>query len=257
MMNRHVFCALLATAAIVPAWSASASAADRTVLVVLAASSTKPAILDAAAAFEKKHPDVVVQPSFAGSSVILAQLKQGAACDVLLVGATSIAVLPDALSDPVDVARNRLTILIWKGAAAKIHGPADLVEKGIRLGDGVTNSVAAANTRVTVEKIAKDLGPGYPAKFAANVVTTATSNEKMAQALAAGAVDAAILFPSDGVPGKTLEVPLAEKYRTTQTFTAVVVKASAHLALAKEFESLLASADGAAFFRAHGIEPMR
>jgi ABC-type molybdate transport system substrate-binding protein len=52
MMNRHVFCALLATAAIVPAWSASASAADRTVLVVLAASSTKPAILDAAAAFE-------------------------------------------------------------------------------------------------------------------------------------------------------------------------------------------------------------
>lgn len=94
-IQRRLLGAMVVAAAIVAAWTANAVAADKTVLVVLAASSTRLAVLDAAAAFEKRHPDVTVQASFGGSKVLLAQLDQGAAGDMVLLGTAALLASPE------------------------------------------------------------------------------------------------------------------------------------------------------------------
>jgi molybdate transport system substrate-binding protein len=254
-MTRFLLSAALATAVILPALTAGATVGERTVLTVLAASATKTAVLDAVTAFEKSHPDVVVHTSFAGSKAIVDELKGGATADVVVL--CNRAADPNLLSAPIDVARYHSTLLVWKGAAARVRRPADLIENGVRLGDGVPNSVLAATTRATLEKIAKDLGAGFPSRFEERVATTTADNEQLAQALASGAIDAAVLYPSDNVPGGTIEVPLPEKYRASDTFAVALVKTSAHAALAKQFETLVSSAQGAALFRAHGSESLR
>jgi len=254
-MNRFLVSATLAAAVVLPAMTAGATVGEKPVLTVLAASATKTAVLDAVAAFEKTHPDVVVRTSFAGSRAIVAELKAGTAADVVVL--CNRAADPTLLSAPIDVARYHSTLLVWKGAAARVRRPADLIEAGVRLGDGVPNSVLAATTRATLEKIAKDLGSEFPSRFEARVATTTADNDELAHAVASGAIDAAVLYPSDNIPGGTIEVPLAEKYRASDTFAVALVKASSHAALAKQFESLVASPEGAALFRAHGSESPR
>ncbi len=256
-MNRHVFCAVLATAAMLPAWNASANAADKTVVVVLAASSTKGVMDEVAHAFEKTHPDVAVQTSYGGSKVIAAQIQQGATVDVVLIADSVARELGGALDGVTEIDRNHTTIVVSVAAASKIHGPADLVKKGVRLGGGTPGSNVGRVGEETIANVAKRLGPGYPAQFAANVTTTKTDNAKLAAAVESGIVDAAILYSSDVVAGKSVEVPLPENERVSELHAAAVVKASSHQALAREYLALLASADGMRIFRRHHHDAAR
>jgi molybdate transport system substrate-binding protein len=250
-MKRHQFCAAFAGAAIAFGWMPNVGAAEKTVLVVLAASSTRSVMIEMAAAFEKTHPDVVVQTSFAGSKVIAAQVQQGAAVDVVLISDTVVSDLGGTLTGVTPIDRNHTAIVVSTAAAAKIHGPADLVKSGIRLGGGTPGSVIARTGAQTVAKIAKRLGGDYAAKFAANVTTTKTDNGKLAATIEDGSVDAAILYSSDAVPGKTVLIELPESDRMYETHDAAVATASTHQGAAREYMALLASAEGAAIFRRH------
>jgi molybdate transport system substrate-binding protein len=240
--------AAVAVSALVPA---SALAADKTVLVVLAASSTKGAITDDIALFEKSHPNVTVSVTFAGSKVIAAQLAQGAAADVILIADPVMQDIKGSVDGATPVVRNHTTIIATKAAAAKIHGPADMVAAGIRLGGGTANSNIAKLTEETLAKMGSRYGADYASKYAAHISTTKTDNAKLAALVASGGVDAAILFPSDMVPGETVEVPLAERDRVEEMHDIAVVKSSKNAGLAKEFAALVMSSEGKDVFRRH------
>ncbi|MDB5028414.1 MAG: molybdenum transporter, periplasmic molybdate-binding protein, partial [Candidatus Eremiobacteraeota bacterium] len=208
---------MIAAATLTALAPATALAADKTVLVVLAASSTKAAVNDFVEKFQKKHPDVSVQASFAGSKVIAAQIKQGAAADVVLIADPVMQTMTGDVDGSTSVVRNHTTIIVSKSAAGKIHSAADLVAKGIRLGGGTPGSNIAKLTEETLAQLAKHLGADYATKYAANITTTKTDNAKLAAAVASGSVDAAILFPSDAVDGQTVEVALAAAERVEET----------------------------------------
>ncbi len=131
------------------------------------------------------------------------------------------------------------------------------MKNGVRLGTGTPGSVIGRTGAQTVEKIAKRLGGDYAAKFAANVTTTKTDNAKLAAAIAAGAVDGAILYSSDAVAGKTVAIELPESDRMYETHDAAIAKASTHQAIARAYLALLTSADGAAIFLRHHHDPVR
>jgi molybdate transport system substrate-binding protein len=236
---------------------ASAIAAERTVVVVLAASSTRAVMDEMARAFEKTHPDVTIQTSYAGSKVIAAQIQQGAALDLVLISDTVVNEIGGALTDLTPVDKNHTAIVVSMAAAAKIHGAADLVKNGVRLGGGTPGSVIGRTGAQTVEKIAKRLGGDYAAKFAANVTTTKTDNAKLAAAVEVGAVDAAILYTSDAVAGKTVAIELPESDRMYETHDAAIAKVSMHQAAARAYLALLTSADGVALFRRFHHDPVR
>lgn len=246
--------ALAATLLVGPA---SAIAADKTVVVVLAASSSRAVMDEMALAFEKAHPDVTIHTSYAGSKVIAAQIQQGAAVDLVLISDTVVSDLGGALTDLTPVDKNHTAIVVSMAAAAKIHSAADLVKNGVRLGSGTPGSVIGRTGTQTVEKIAKRLGGDYAAKFAANVTTTKTDNAKLAATVEAGAVDAAILYSSDAVAGKSVAIELPESDRMYETHDAAIAKASTHQAGARAFLALLTSADGAAIFLRHHHDPVR
>jgi ABC-type molybdate transport system substrate-binding protein len=197
---------------------------------------------------------VSVRASFAGAPAV-ERLRQGEPGDVVLVRDRA----PDAgmLASPVAVARYETSIIVWRGAAARVRRASDLGEPGLRLGDGTPESTTAVTTRATVAKMASDLDDGFADRYRSRVVTTAPDDDALAHSVAAGAIDAAIIYAADNVPGGTVEVPLPEKYRSADTFAVAVVKASPQQALARQFESLITSAEGAAFFRVHGSEPVR
>src|ERR1700682_2452611 len=240
--------AAVAVSALVPS---SALAADKTVLVVLAASSTKGAITDDIALFEKSHPNVTVTAAFAGSKVIAAQLAQGAAADVILIADPVMQELKGSVEDVKQVVRNHTTLIVTTAPAAKIHGPADMVAAGVRLGGGTANSNVAKLTEDTLAKMGGRYGADYAAKYNAHISTKKTDNAKLAALVASGSVDAAILFPSDLIAGQTVEVPLAERDRVEETHDVGVVKASKNAGLAREFAALLSSPEGKDVFRRH------
>jgi molybdate transport system substrate-binding protein len=246
-----------ALAATLLACPAGAIAADKTVVVVLAASSSRAVMDEMALAFEKTHPDVTIQTSYAGSKVIAAQIQQGAALDLVLISDTVVSDLGGALTDLTPVDKNHTAIVTSIAGAAKIHSAADLVKNGVRLGSGTPGSVIGRTGTQTVEKIAKRLGGDYAAKFAANVTTTKTDNAKLAAAVEAGAVDAAILYSSDAVAGKTVAIELPESDRMYETHDAAIAKASTHQAAARAYLALLTSADGVAIFHRHHHDPVR
>ncbi len=243
--------AMIAAALVSALAPATAVAADKTVLVVLAASSTKLAMNDFVERFQKKHPDVSVQASFAGSKVIAAQIKQGAAADVILIADPVMQTMGGDVEGATPVVRNHTTIVVAKEAAGKIHGAADLVNKGVRLGGGTPGSNISKLTDDTLVLLAKQHGADYAKKYAANITTTKTDNAKLASALASGSIDAAILFPSDVVDGQTVEVALPAGQRVDEMHDVAVVKASKNGSLAKEFAALVQSSEGAAVFHAH------
>lgn len=232
-----------------------ALAADKAVLVVLAASSSKGAITDAVQAFEKKHPDVTVQPSYGGSSVIAAEITQGAAGDVVLLSEAKAKELGSALDGVSQIMRNHTTILVNKAAVTKIHSPADLAAKGVHLGGGTAGSNILGLSEKTVDALAKTYGSDFAAKYKANISTTKTDNAHLAAAVESGVADAAILFPSDLVAGKMVEVELPAAARVDEIHDIGVVKNSKNGAIAREFVAFMTSPDGTAIIRAHHHDP--
>jgi molybdate transport system substrate-binding protein len=257
LTTRAAVAGMIAAATLTALAPAAALAADKPVLVVLAASSAKGAVADFVEKFQKKHPEISVQASYAGSKVIAAQVKQGAAADVLVIADPVMQTISGDVDGMTPVVRDHTTVIVSKSASAKIHTVTDLVAKGVRLGSGTPGSVTEKLTDDTVALIAKHHGADFATKFAANVTTTKSDLGKLAVAIASGNIDAAIAFPSNIVDGQTTEIALAPADRVEETYDVAVVKATKNGALAKDFAAFMTSAEGAAIFRTHHHESLK
>lgn len=230
--------------------SASAQAADKTVLVALVASNAKASFGDVVAAYEKTHPNVSVQASYAGSKIIMAQVDQGAAADVIVVSSSAIG--PAAgVESAQPIFKNHTAVVVAKAAAGKVHDAKDLGKPGVRVVAGVPGSVAAGFETETLAKLSGLYGKDFPAKYAENVVSKKTDNAHIFSTLTDGSGDAAILYAADADPAKSILIALPPEAQVSLAFSIAQVKASAHAAAAKEFASFVAGPDAAAIFKAH------
>ncbi len=139
-MNRSIRSLLSAIAVTTTACSSTAQQAGTLdalsgSVTVLAAASLTSAFRDLGSQFEKDHSGVTVDLTFAGTSTLVAQVKQGAPGDVFAsADQPNMQALHDAglLGNPSQVfARNRLEIVVAAGNPRGITGLSDLAKPGL------------------------------------------------------------------------------------------------------------------------------
>jgi molybdate transport system substrate-binding protein len=239
---------LLSMSALVPA---PARAAEKTAVVALVASAASKAMAEIIPLYEKSHPDVTIQPQFAGAQVLRAQVDSGAG-DVIVVGSSSIGILGGKVENAVSLFKYHEVVEVPKGSS-KVHGLKDLATKGVRIVLGTADSPHGGYARSVIEKAGKSYGAAFAPAVLANVVTTKTASQGVPQAVLAGSVDAGIGFSSDEYPGLTL-INVPAEFDVVTTTQGAVVKSSPHQSAAKDFVSFLSGSEAQAIFRKHHFD---
>jgi len=187
----------LATLSGCAAAGGSAGRPDQQTVVVLGASSLTESLTQAAEGFEKSHPGIDVQLSFASSSTVVTQVNQGAPADLVALAGTSAM-------DPLEKSRiaagsirtlagNTLEIATPPGNPGKVNALADLSGRSLKV-------VLCAETAPCGKAAAKTLAA---AGVAAHVVSYESDAKATLAKVQLGEADAAIVYHSDVVSAGT------------------------------------------------------
>lgn len=207
-------------------------------LTVLAASSLTEAFEELRADFERAHPDVTIEFSFAASSELAAQIQQGAPGDVFAsaddVNMQKVLDSEDVTDPPTVFARNRLEIAVEQGNPKGIAGLDDLDEGGLlvilcaeEVPCGRFADEALANADVTIT----------PASRAENVKAALAPVEL-------GEADAAMVYVTDvRASGQVDGVPIADE-NVTATYPIGITSDSGKRDVAEAFIRFVTSPAG-------------
>jgi molybdate transport system substrate-binding protein len=241
-------------------WSPSrAGAAD---LTVFAAASLMDAFQAIGSQFERSHSGTRVTFNFAASSLLRAQIEQGAPADVfasadeeqmrLLVGAGKVR-------DVVSFARNRLVVATPAANPARIRRLQDLARPGLRLVITAEQVPIGHYTRQALAKMSAPgaLGADFQQRVLANVVSQETNVRGLLAKVELGEADAAMVYASDAAAAgeKVRTMPIPARYNEVAVYPVGVVVATAHPAEAGAFARFLQSRPAQAILRRYGFQP--
>ncbi len=167
--------------------------ADRTRLVVSAASSMTEALEACAPEFEQAE-NADVRLSFAGSDELAAQIRQGARVDVYAAANTTLPeelYEEDLLSEPVEFATNEFVLAV--PADSEIEAVEDVAHPGTKVVVGSESVPIGSYTR---ESLAK-LPPEQEKAILANVVSNEPDVKGIVGKLTQGAGDAGFVYVTD------------------------------------------------------------
>ncbi len=235
--QRHLSVLLAAFALTLTGCSAS-SAADTTLTVSAAASLTE-VFTDLAAEFETDHPGVRVALNFAGSSALAEQVNAGAPVDVIATAsAATMATVEEAgnAKDPRAFATNRLTVVVPKGNPAGVSALADLANADVRTAICAPQVPCGAAT----EQLLRRNG------ISINAVTLDPDVKTVLGRVAAGEVDAGLVYVTDASSARTDVEPIAipDDANESTDYLIAAVDATPHPDLAADFISLVTGAIG-------------
>lgn len=237
-MNRILAVLLIAAGLALPAAPAIGQPGATRTLTVFAAASLTEAFQAIGRRFEQANPGVTVQFSFAGSSTLVAQIKEGAPADVFAAAdEANMQKAADAgeLAGPARVfATNRLTIVVPKGNPRQVASLADLAKSGVTL--------ALAAPEVPAGKYAAEV-------FAkAGVTPTAASQEVDVRAVlnkvALDEADAGIVYATDvrAAAGKVEAIAIPDQYNVTARYPIAVLQRAGEAATAAAFVDFVLAA---------------
>jgi molybdate transport system substrate-binding protein len=239
---------------------ASVTAAAPEPVTVAAAASLRPAVEEAARAFEAAHPGSELRLAFGASGAFFAQIRSGAPIDLFLSAdreypAQLVAAGLARAEDEIVYAAGRLVAWTPPGSAL------DLPARGLgALADPSVRRIAIANPAVAPYGRAAEAAlraAGVWDAVKARLVL-GQSVAQAAQFAETGAADAALLPRSLALlpalaRGRAWEVPPGSYPRVAHS--GVVVKRARHPALARAFLDYLAGPGGRAVLAAHGLDP--
>ena len=239
----------LIAALILSACGSNESADRSSTLRVMAAASLTEAFTELESTYEKAHPDVDVTLSFDSSAILVEQLSQGLAADVLATADEKTmdkAVSAGVISgEPQAFATNTLVIATPAGNPADITGIADLAET-----DFAVCVPAAPCGDATQRLFALDRFTGKPATEEENVKGVLTK-------VTAGEVDAGLVYASDAqAAGDKVDVVRAENASEVVNVDPIaVVKGSRNADDAKDWIALVTGPVGQKIVESHGFGP--
>ncbi len=229
--------------------AAHAPTSEDTTVTVFAAASLQEPFDEIGDRFETEHPGTRVEISYAGSSTLAEQIRQGAPADVLATAdeATMATVVEAGLADadPVPFATNTLMIAVPAGNPAGVTDLASLTEDGLNLvlcAPAVPCGAAAA----AVESAAGlTFAPVSEEQSVTDVLTKVSSGE----------ADAGLVYATDirraGDAVDGIGFPEAEK--AVNTYPLTTVKGSQHAELGQDFVDLVLSEAGQSVLADHGF----
>jgi molybdate transport system substrate-binding protein len=222
---------------------------DRTKLRVLAAASLTESFTALEKTYEKAHPDVEVTLSFDSSAILVEQISQGLAADVLATAdeksmdqAVSAGVIN---GKPRALATNTLVIATPAGNPAKITGIDDLADSKFAV------CVPAAPCGDATKRLfALDKFTGQPATEEENVKGVLTK-------VTTGEVDAGLVYVSDAKSaGDKVDVVEAENASEVVNVDPIAaVKGSKNRDAAKNWIDLVTGTQGQGVLASHGFGP--
>lgn len=221
------------------------SAAPKTGLTVLAASSLTDVFTTAGAAYEKEHPGTEVTFSFAGSQELAAQVGQGAPADVLVTADTrTMDGLTADTGEPAVIARNRLVIVTGEGNPEKVGSLADLADPALH--------VVLAAPEVPVGRYGKQIldAQGIDVK----PVSQEPNVRAVLSKVALGEADAGLVYRTDAVTGEVDAIDIPDAQNAIASYPAAALKSSGNSKAAASFVSWLSTPGAQEILRAAGFQ---
>lgn len=220
-------------------------------MTVLAAASLTAAFQAMADAFEKSHPTVKLQLSFAGTQTLVQQIQQGAPADVFAAAdEASMQKLVESgeVTGAAQVfARNKLQIVVPAGNPKHIVALADLGKPGL--------TIALCGPTVPCGRYATAAfgNAGVPVPAASQELDV----KAVASKVAMGEADAGIVYLTDvRAAGNTVEgVDIAAPANVIAHYPIALLKSALHPAAGAEFVAFVLSADGQRILGTLGFLP--
>ena len=246
---RRQLAASVAAFALLHAACAEPAAAEQ-VLTVFAAASLAGPFAELAVAFEREQPSACVRTSFAGTSRLVLQLREGAEADVFAsadeLQMQRVELMGLVGDEPRVFARNRLAIVTAPGNPHDIGALADLARDGLR--------VALCGPSVPAGRYARR------ALAAAGVVVRPVSDEPNVRALVAkvelGEVDAGVVYSTDvlAARGRVAGVVVAAQHQVDARYPiAALGRSGTASALGKRFVRFVQSPAGRTILSRYGF----
>ena len=181
-----------------------------------------------------------MRTSFASSSAIAAQIRQGAAADVVVVADPVIlaSLAKEGLVErPATIARNAIAMLLPPGNPKKIRSLADLGRQGVRVAVAARGVPLGDYTAVVLKRAGAE-------SILHNVVTEELEAAGVVGQVSLGEVDAGIGYASDLVSQRVEGFVLPDAVQVEARYEAAVVRASRRRAGARAYLEWLTGSEG-------------
>jgi molybdate transport system substrate-binding protein len=205
-------------------------------LVVFAAASLTDAFRALETPFRAAHPGLALRFSFAASSTLAVQIREGAPADVVATADQhTMQALVDAgrVGDPRLFARNRLAIVVEAGDPKHVMGLADLARPDLLVVLAAPEVPAGRYARMAFDRAGLSVAPR---SLEANVRGVLTK-------VALGEADAGIVYASDvrTAGDRVQAVPFAEADALPVTYWVAPVREAADASAARAWVDFLSS----------------
>ena len=184
-------------------------------LTVLAASSLTDAFEELSKTFEEQNPGTEVRTSFAASSELLAQIRQGAPADVFASASErnmNTAVREDLVGEVSVFARNRPVLIVPVDNQAGIGEFEDLDEANAQVVLAEDGVPIADYAMEVLSNASVEYGDGFEDDVLGKIVSREANVRAAANRVALGEADATFVYASDVTPDirdriEVLEIP--------------------------------------------------
>lgn len=219
-------------------------------LTIFAASSLTDAFEELGEEFEEQNPDVEVRFNFAGSSVLLAQLQQGATVDVFASAdpdKMEAAEKDGLVRNPRLFAKNSPVLVVPEGNPADVDTLQDLAKPDLTLVLAQNGVPIAGYTAEILTKANARYGRDFEGRIMENVVSRETDVRTSANRIAFGEADATFVYASDVTPkvrDKVEVVSIPEELNVAATYPIAITSNAPAPGLARDWTELVLSDRG-------------
>jgi molybdate transport system substrate-binding protein len=229
-------------------------------ITVFAAASLARVMPKEISAFAAVHPSITVAGDYEGTPALLTKLEaDGSLADVFVsadLAHMTTAQSRGLVAAPQTLATNSLVIAVPLGNPAHLTGLADLARGGLKLSIADT-SVPVGSYAEQAFKIAEtnhDVPAGFARAALANVATRPTDVTTVVANVAAGVVDAGIVYSTDAKANTGISaLPIAKRDQPATVYALAVTRQARAATAAQEFVAFLLSAQGQSLFHSAGF----
>ncbi|MGF1467740.1 MAG: molybdate ABC transporter substrate-binding protein [Sandaracinaceae bacterium] len=234
----------------------SSGAGGRVPLTVFAASSLTEAFQAIERGYERAHPDVDVQLTFAGSQVLRLQIEEGASVDVFASASERhVAALVRAgrVAPALPFAENELVVIVPVDPPSPLRR-FDQLDRADRIVLGTAAVPVGIYAREVLARAEAALGPTFVAAVRARVVSEESNARLVRAKVELGEADAAIVYRTDAASSDAVRVlPIPEALGVRARYQIGPLASAPHPAEAERFVAYVRSAPGRGALRRQGF----